>query len=117
MTASVAALDDLTFSNTVEINAAGFGLVAFWSPRCVLCLLVGAVMDQVISDFATRVQFARVDVDRSPITGQRWGVRSLPHLTLFWNGAVVGELVGMVRRSDLTTFLDAHMRKSQSVPG
>ncbi|MFI1800158.1 thioredoxin family protein [Streptomyces sp. NPDC020379] len=50
-----------------------------------------------------------LDVDESQATAARFGVRGVPTLILFKNGAAVGQKVGAVSKSQLTSLLDSRI--------
>jgi thioredoxin 1 len=52
---------------------------------------------------------AKLNVDDNQSIAQRFGVRGIPTLMLFRNGAVVGTSVGALSKSQLALFLDSHL--------
>jgi len=76
-------------------------LVDFYADWCAPCRVIGPVVDQFANDYADRVDVYKVDVDSSPELAVRFGVRSIPTLVLFKDGAPVETLVGVVTKGQL----------------
>jgi thioredoxin 2 len=47
----------------------------------------------------------KLDTDRNPLTGQRFGIRGIPTLIAFRKGQEVGRRVGAVPPAELEAFL------------
>ena len=58
---------------------------------------------------APLVRIAKVDVDSNQATAMRYGVRSIPTLLLFKDGAVQAQQVGMTSKDNLKKILDAKL--------
>jgi len=84
-------------------------LVDYWAEWCGPCRMIAPVLEEVSRDYAGRVQVAKVNVDDNQSIAQRFGVRGIPTLMLFRNGAVIGTSVGALSKSQLTLFLDSHL--------
>ena len=50
-----------------------------------------------------------MDVDRSPVTPQRYGVRGIPTLLIFKGGQVQEQIVGYVARDVIEKALNKHV--------
>ena len=84
-------------------------LVDYWAEWCGPCRMIAPVLEEVSRDYAGRVQVAKLNVDDNQSIAQRFGVRGIPTLMLFRNGAVIGTSVGALSKSQLTLFLDSHL--------
>jgi thioredoxin 1 len=84
-------------------------LVDYWAEWCGPCRMIAPVLEEVSRDYAGKVQVAKVNVDDNQAIAQRFGVRGIPTLMLFRNGAVIGTSVGALSKSQLTLFLDNHL--------
>jgi len=80
-------------------------LVDYWAEWCGPCRMIAPVLEEVSRDYAGRVQVAKLNVDDNQAIAQRFGVRGIPTLMLFRNGAVIGTSVGALSKSQLTLFL------------
>ena len=88
-------LTDATFDR-VASNASVPVMVDFYADWCGPC----KAMAPVFADFARRqhgrVLVAKVDTDRNPEIASRFGIRSIPTLTLLRDGKEVARQVGAV---------------------
>ena len=84
-------------------------LVDYWAEWCGPCRMIAPILEDVSRDYSGRVQVAKLNVDDNQSIAQRFGVRGIPTLMLFRNGAVIGTSVGALSKSQLTLFLDSHL--------
>jgi len=98
-----ARIENLTRENfeTHVVESGQPVLVDFYADWCAPCRVIGPVVDQFANDYADRVDVYKVDVDSSPELAVRFGVRSIPTLVLFKDGAPVETLVGVVTKGQL----------------
>jgi len=98
-----ARIENLTRENfeTRVVESGQPVLVDFYADWCAPCRVIGPVVDQFANDYADRVDVYKVDVDSSPELAVRFGVRSIPTLVLFKDGAPVETLVGVVTKGQL----------------
>lgn len=84
-------------------------LVDFWAEWCGPCKMIAPMLDQIADEYKDKVTIAKLNIDDSPKTPQRFNVRGIPTLILFKNGQVEGQKVGALRKSDLAAFLDGKL--------
>jgi thioredoxin 1 len=68
-------------------------LLDFFAVWCGPCKLAEPVLEELSSQHSD-VVFAKLDVDQSPQTAQKFGVMSIPTTILFRNGQEVGRTAG-----------------------
>jgi thioredoxin 1 len=85
-------------------------LVDFWAEWCGPCKAFAPVLDDAAKAYEGRVTMAKVDVDSSPETAGRYGVRSIPTLILYKDGKPLAQKIGMLSRSQLAQFLDSNLQ-------
>ena len=76
-------------------------LVDFWAPWCSPCKMIAPVLDELAQEFAGKVKICKVNVDNNPKTPSKYGVRGIPNLVLFKDGAVAEQIVGAVPKEQL----------------
>ncbi len=84
-------------------------LVDYWAEWCGPCKMVAPILEEVAKDYDGRVQIAKLDVDENQGTAGKYGIRGIPTLMLFKNGAVVATKVGALSKSQLALFLDSNL--------
>jgi thioredoxin 2 len=80
-------------------------VVDFWAAWCGPCRIMAPVFEQVARQFSTRVRFAKVDTESQPMLARRFGIRSIPGLLLFRNGAETDRIAGALDVHALTNWL------------
>ena len=84
-------------------------LVDYWAEWCGPCKMIAPILDEVAKDYGDRLQIAKINVDEHQSTPVKFGVRGIPTLILFKNGAVAAQKVGALSKSQLTAFLDSNL--------
>ncbi len=101
-------LSDDNFAAEVE-QAAGLVVVDFWAPWCGPCRMVAPVIEQLATEYAGRVTFAKVNVDESPEVSARYGIRSIPTIGIFKDGEPVDGVIGAVPKQYLAAAIDKQL--------
>lgn len=96
----VAAVDESRFEAEVLKSDAPV-VVDFFATWCGPCKALAPTLDALAGEFAPRLKFVQVDVDKAPALAGRYGVQGVPTLMFFRDGAVVGFLSGNQRRDVL----------------
>ncbi|MCA3217550.1 MAG: thioredoxin TrxA [Burkholderiales bacterium] len=84
-------------------------LVDYWAEWCGPCRAIAPILDEVAGAYKDKLTVAKLNVDENQATPARYGIRGIPTLMLFKNGAVVGTKVGALSKSQLTAFLDSNI--------
>ena len=99
-------LTEVTFDEAVA-GSEGPMLVDFWAPWCGPCRAIGPVIEQLAKERAGEATVAKVNVDESPALAARFGIRAIPALMFFKDGAAVDTVVGAVPKAEIVKRLDA----------
>ncbi|TAK90247.1 MAG: thioredoxin TrxA [Burkholderiaceae bacterium] len=101
-------VSDATFEQDV-VKADGAVLIDYWAEWCGPCKMIAPVLEEISKEYDGRLQIAKMNVDENQETPAKFGIRGIPTLMLFKNGAVVATKVGALSKSQLTAFLDSHL--------
>jgi putative thioredoxin len=81
-------------------------LVDFWAEWCGPCRILGPVLERLAGEAEGRWRLAKVDTEAFPEVAGRFGVRSIPNVQLFVDGAPVDGFVGALPESEVRRWLD-----------
>jgi thioredoxin 1 len=83
---------DLDFDDVV-LRADRPVVVDFWAPWCGPCHAVTPILER-LSEEHESVEFVKLDIDSNPGTAARYGILSIPTVTVFSGGQPRETLVG-----------------------
>jgi len=69
-------------------------LVDFYADWCAPCKMVAPLVDELAQRHVGRLLVVKVDTDHAQGVAQRFGIRGIPTLILFRDGAETGRSVG-----------------------
>jgi len=103
--ANVIEVDDATFDQ--EVLAAEVPvLVDFGARWCGPCKALAPIVARLASENAGRVKVVTVDMDDSPRTAARYGIRGVPTLLVFRKGERTAGHLGTATKERLLELLD-----------
>jgi len=79
-------------------------IVDFWAPWCGPCRALSRMVEELAATYKGRIKVAKLNIDDSPLTAQKLGVRSIPTLMLFKDGKLLDTLIGLLPKDKLEDF-------------
>lgn len=101
-------LTDATFDAEV-LNSDVPVLVDFWAEWCGPCKMIAPVLDEIADDYAGRLKVCKVDADANPDILSKFGIRGIPTLIIFKDGAAGATKTGALSKSQLTAYVDENI--------
>ena len=92
-------------------------LVDFWAEWCGPCRVIAPALEEISQELGDKVTIAKLNIDENPDAPMRYGVRGIPTMILFNNGAPAATKVGAAPKSVLQSWLEGELAQTQSAAG
>jgi thioredoxin 1 len=92
--------NDLNFENEV-LGSNLPVLVDFTATWCGPCRVLSPIVEQLADELDGKVKVGKLDVDDSPITAGKFGVRGVPTVMVFKGGERAAQHVGLTTKQKL----------------
>ncbi|MDX1507066.1 MAG: thioredoxin TrxA [Woeseiaceae bacterium] len=84
-------------------------LLDFWAEWCSPCKMIAPLLDEAADEYEDKLKIAKLNIDENPNIAQKFGIRSIPTLMIFKDGAPQAQKLGAMSKSQLTEFLDSNL--------
>ena len=84
-------------------------LVDFWAEWCGPCKVIGPTLEALAADYNEKVKIAKLNIDDSPDTAGRFGVRSIPTLIVFKDGEAQEAAIGVRPKGQLAELIEKYL--------
>jgi thioredoxin 1 len=98
-------INDSNFESEV-LKSEQVVLVDFFAEWCGPCKLQGPIVDELASEMAGKAKVGKLNVDEAQVTGQKYGVMSIPTIIIFKGGEAKKTLVGLQTKETLKAELE-----------
>ena len=80
-------------------------LVDFWAEWCGPCKQIGPILEEISNDMADQIVIGKINIDNSPNVPVKWGIRGIPTMLIFKNGALKATKVGATTKSNIVSWI------------
>ncbi len=101
---STVKITDETFEQAV-LQAELPVLVDFWAEWCGPCKQIAPALEQISEELSGLVTIAKLNIEDSPTTPSRYGVRGIPTMMLFRDGQMASMKVGAMPKQKILEWL------------
>jgi len=98
-------ITDQNFDELV-VKSGKVALLDFWAEWCGPCRMLTPIVNELHTEFDGRAIIGKVNVDENNGITQQYGIRNIPTLLFFKDGAVVNKVVGTTSKSKLAEILN-----------
>ncbi|WP_174291366.1 thioredoxin TrxA [Sphingomonas bacterium] len=98
-------ITDASFQSDV-IGADGPVLVDFWAEWCGPCKMIGPSLEELSEELGGQVTIAKLNIDDNPDAPGKYGVRGIPTMILFKDGAPAATKVGAEPKGRIKAWLE-----------
>lgn len=87
-------------------------LVDFWADWCAPCRQLMPILSRLAEEFNGQFFLAKVDTEAEQALAAQFGIRSLPTVQLFKDGAPVDQFMGALPEAQIREFLSRHINRA-----
>ncbi|UGY92551.1 thioredoxin [Streptomyces gobiensis] len=69
-------------------------LVDFWAAWCGPCRQIAPSLDAISEEQAEKITVVKLNIDENPATAAKYGIMSIPTMSVYQDGEVVKTIVG-----------------------
>ena len=80
-------------------------LVDFWAEWCGPCKQIAPALEQISEELGEQVTVVKLNIEDSPTTPSRYGVRGIPTMMLFKDGQMASMKVGAMPKQKILEWL------------
>src|SRR6266545_2327374 len=84
-------------------------LVDFWAEWCAPCRMIAPTVEAVAEQFDESASVVKLNVDNSPSTADKYGIKGIPTLILFSEGKEVERVVGATSKESISRIIEKYI--------
>ncbi len=108
MSDKIVQLTDASFETDVLKSSVPV-LVDFWAEWCGPCKMIAPLLNDIAEEYNGKVKVGKLNIDQNESTPPKFGIRGIPTLLLFKDGAVADTKVGALSKNQLKEFIENNL--------
>jgi thioredoxin 1 len=104
---------DATFNKRIQSHP--LVVIDCWAAWCGPCKMIAPIIEELAREYAGRVVFGKLDVDKNHAVSMQYHVVSIPTLMVFSHGKLVDSIMGALPKSvleaQIARYLDPNAEK------
>lgn len=84
-------------------------LLDFYADWCPPCKITTPIVEELEKEFAGKVEFKKINVDKSPDEAAKFGVMSIPTFIIFKDGQEVSRKMGAISKIEFASWLKENL--------
>jgi len=84
-------------------------LVDFWAKWCQPCQVITPILEQLADEYVDRLKICKLDVDDNQKISAQYGIRGIPTLMIFKNGAMQDQRTGALPKAQLEELIKSYL--------
>ena len=87
-------ISDENFNQIIDENP--IVVVDFWAEWCGPCRAMNPIIEELSLNYENKIVFAKLNVDKNPISPSKYGISSIPTFLIIKNGQVMNSVIGAI---------------------
>ncbi|MEO1653239.1 MAG: thioredoxin [Bacteroidota bacterium] len=84
-------------------------VVDFWAPWCGPCQFLGPVIEELAAEANGKWELIKVNTDEHQELSQRFGIRGIPAVKMFYQGEVIADFTGALPKHQIVKWLEEYL--------
>jgi thioredoxin 1 len=84
-------------------------LIDFWAEWCMPCRMIAPTVESLAATYKDKLKVTKMNVDQNMKTPAKFGIRGIPTLLLFKDGALKETIVGAQSRDKIVEVIAKHL--------
>lgn len=91
----------------LALASGGVVVADFFATWCGPCKMLAPILDELSGQYAGKVTFLKIDVDKHQDLASKYGISSIPDVRIFKDNTQTEQMIGMQGKENYQSVLDA----------